>query len=148
MEVVGSADGDLRVESEEELDADEVDDVDDVDDVDAEVDDVDEVDEVVAEESVPLLELDEPVPVALPLAVVSASACIVPTRAKTPAAAASVTAAAAAAVRRAPLRTAAAAPRSLPVMAAPLRMTLCHVLRSGSSLREVCEAALRLGRSL
>ncbi|MER7687811.1 hypothetical protein [Streptomyces sp. NPDC097610] len=142
MEVVGSADGAWRVESEEELDADAVDDA---DDVDAEVDDVDEV---VAEESVPLLELDEPVPVVLPLAFVSASACIAPTRAKTPAAAASVTAAAAAAVRRAPLRTAAAAPRSLPVMAAPLRMTLCHVLRSGSSLREVCEAAVRLGRSL
>ncbi|WP_406333223.1 hypothetical protein [Streptomyces sp. NBC_00203] len=67
----------------------------------------------------PELELDEPV---LPDAVVSASAaaCIEPTRANTPAAAASVTAAAAAAVRRAPLRTAAAAPRSLPVMAAPL----------------------------
>ncbi|MFC9634655.1 hypothetical protein ACFTY8_36720 [Streptomyces mirabilis] len=46
----------------------------------------------------------------VPLAAMSASACIVPTRAKTPAAAASVTAAAAAAVRRAPLRTAAAAP--------------------------------------
>lgn len=63
------------------------------------------------------LELDEPV---LPDAVVSASACIEPTSANTPAAAASVTAAAAAAVRRAPLRTAAAARRSLPVMAAPL----------------------------
>ncbi|MFC7258227.1 hypothetical protein [Streptomyces lutosisoli] len=69
----------------------------------------------------PVLELERDEPV-LPDAVVSASAaaCIEPTRANTPAAAASVTAAAAAAVRRAPLRTAAAAPRSLPVMAAPL----------------------------
>lgn len=50
----------------------------------------------------------------VPLAVVSASACMVPTRANTPAAAASVTAAARAAVRRAPLRTAAAAPVPLP----------------------------------
>jgi len=74
---------------------------------------------VLVSELVLELELVEPV---LPDAVVSASAaaCIEPTRANTPAAAASVTAAAAAAVRRAPLRTAAAAPRSLPVMAAPL----------------------------
>ncbi|MFJ1971477.1 hypothetical protein ACIO93_22685 [Streptomyces sp. NPDC087903] len=64
------------------------------------------------------LELLDPVPV---LAVVSASACIVPTRANTPAAAASVTAAATAAVRCAPLRTAAAAPRSLEAMTVPLR---------------------------
>jgi hypothetical protein len=61
---------------------------------------------------------DEPV---LVLAVVSASDCIVPTRANTPAAAASVTAAVAAAMRRLPLRTAAAAPRSLTVMTVPLR---------------------------
>ncbi len=90
---------------------------------------------------------DDSVRVALvvPLVAVSASACIVPTRAKTPAAAASVTAAAAAAVRRAPLRTASAAPRSLPSWLL-LRMTLCHVLRSGSSLREVGEVAVRLGR--
>lgn len=54
------------------------------------------------------------------LAVVSASACIVPIRANTPAAAASVIAAVAAAVRRAPLRTAAAAPRSLVCKTVPL----------------------------
>ncbi|MDX3750051.1 hypothetical protein [Streptomyces sp. AK08-02] len=59
------------------------------------------------------------------LAVVAASDSIVPTRANTPAAAASETAAATAAVRRIPLRTAAAAPRSrsLTVMAVPLRRT-------------------------
>ncbi|MFG2958779.1 hypothetical protein ACGF5O_34330 [Streptomyces sp. NPDC048291] len=57
-----------------------------------------------------LLELDV-VPLPL-LAVVSASDCIVPTRANTPAAAASVTAAARAAVRRVPRRTAATAPLS------------------------------------
>ncbi|MEU6356615.1 hypothetical protein ABZ896_46150 [Streptomyces sp. NPDC047072] len=56
------------------------------------------------------------------LAVVSASACIVPISANIPAAAASVTAAAAAAVRRVPLRTSAAAPLSVPLaMAVPLR---------------------------
>ncbi|KOU59268.1 hypothetical protein ADK57_34125 [Streptomyces sp. MMG1533] len=68
-------------------------------------------------------EAEEDVEGVVPLAVVLASACIVPTRANTPAAAASVTAAAAAAVRRVPLRTSAAAPRSLPlpVMAVPLR---------------------------
>lgn len=57
-----------------------------------------------------LLELDV-VPVPL-LAAVSASDCMVPTRANTPAAAASVTAAARAAVRRVPRRTAATAPLS------------------------------------
>ncbi|WP_328506033.1 hypothetical protein [Streptomyces sp. NBC_00391] len=55
------------------------------------------------------------------LAVVSASACIVPISANMPAAAASVTAAAVAAVRRAPLRIPATAPRSLVVMTVPLR---------------------------
>lgn len=57
------------------------------------------------------------------LAVVCASDCIVPTRAKTPAAAARVRAAAKAVVRRAPLRTAATAPlsSSLLGMTAPLR---------------------------
>ncbi|MFE2419168.1 hypothetical protein [Streptomyces hokutonensis] len=66
---------------------------------------------------------DELVVVPVLLAVVSASVsdCIVPTRANTPAAAASVTAAVAAAMRRLPLRTAAAAPRSLTVMTVPLR---------------------------
>ncbi|MFJ2605903.1 hypothetical protein ACIO13_13130 [Streptomyces sp. NPDC087425] len=49
------------------------------------------------------------------------SVCIVPMRANIPAAAARVIAAAVAAVRRAPLRTAAAAPRSLLVIAVPLR---------------------------
>ncbi|WP_427919666.1 hypothetical protein [Streptomyces sp. cg40] len=66
---------------------------------------------------------DELVVVPVLLAVVSASVsdCNVPTRANTPAAAASVTAAVAAAMRRLPLRTAAAAPRSLTVMTVPLR---------------------------
>jgi hypothetical protein len=69
-----------------------------------------------------LPELDELVPLLLAVeAAVSESDCIVPTRANTPAAAASVTATAAAAVRRAPLRTAAAAPRSLVFMTVPLR---------------------------
>ncbi|MGI5458414.1 hypothetical protein ACQEWB_35605 [Streptomyces sp. CA-249302] len=48
------------------------------------------------------------------------SVFIVPINANIPAAAARVTAAAVAAVRRAPLRTAAAAPRSLVVMTVPL----------------------------
>ncbi|MGW3413445.1 hypothetical protein [Streptomyces sp. NPDC000888] len=130
-EDVGLSDGDWRVESEEEEEEEESD-PDDDDESEGELDEFVELDE----ESV------------VPLAVVFASACIVPIRANIPAAAASVTAAAAAAVRRVPLRTAAAAPRSLPVMAAPLRMTLCHVLRSGSSLREVCEESIRPGRSL
>jgi hypothetical protein len=60
------------------------------------------------------VELDEESEV--PLAAVSASTCMVPIRANIPAAAASVTAAATAAVRRVPLRTAAAAPHSLPVI--------------------------------
>ncbi|KUN79359.1 hypothetical protein [Streptomyces griseoruber] len=70
-------------------------------------------------ESLLVLEL-ELVPL---LADVVASACRVPIRANTPAAPASVTAAAKAAVRRAPLRTAAAAPRSssLVAMTVPLR---------------------------
>ncbi|GHI04481.1 hypothetical protein Scel_28020 [Streptomyces cellostaticus] len=54
------------------------------------------------------------------LAVVSAPECTVPIRANIPAAADSVTAGATAAVRRAPLRTAAAAPRSLVCMTVPL----------------------------
>ncbi|MFI1052558.1 hypothetical protein ACH4U3_43745 [Streptomyces griseoruber] len=72
-------------------------------------------------ESLLVLELElELVPL---LADVVASACRVPIRANTPAAPASVTAAAKAAVRRAPLRTAAAAPRSssLVAMTVPLR---------------------------
>ncbi|MFF4256206.1 hypothetical protein ACFY1L_33880 [Streptomyces sp. NPDC001663] len=88
-----------------------------------ELDELSEEDEVL-ELSVLLLEplelsvlLLELVPL---LADVSAPACNVPTRANTPAAAASVTAAARDAVRRVPLRTAAAAPRSLVVMTVPL----------------------------
>jgi hypothetical protein len=61
------------------------------------------------------------VPVLLAVVSASASDCIVPTRANTPAAAASVIAAVAAAMRRLPLRTAVAAPRSLTVMTDPLR---------------------------
>ncbi|MEV0476613.1 hypothetical protein [Streptomyces prunicolor] len=65
---------------------------------------------------------DELVVPVLPAAVsASASDCIVPTSANTPAAAASVIAAVAAAMRRLPLRTAVAAPRSLTVMTVPLR---------------------------
>jgi hypothetical protein len=88
-------------------------------------------DDVVEDASVPLplplvslpaaapeLELLDPVEV---LAVASASACEVPTRTNTPAAAAGVTAAATAAVRRASLRTAAAVPRSLLARTVPLR---------------------------
>ncbi|MEU1179669.1 hypothetical protein ABZ464_18800 [Streptomyces sp. NPDC005820] len=97
-----------------------------------------ELDESVELESSELLELPEEELSELPLdvselllelelvpllAVVVASACIVPIRANTPAAPASVIAAANAAVRRAPLRTAAAAPRSssLVAMTVPLR---------------------------
>ncbi|WP_405649076.1 hypothetical protein [Streptomyces sp. NBC_00019] len=87
-------------ESEEELD---------------EVSDTDESDDVSVPVSVLVSELDDVADDVLLLAVVSASACTMPTRANTPAAAASVTAAAAAAVRRVPLRTSAAAPRSLPL---------------------------------
>ncbi|MFC3575248.1 hypothetical protein ACFOZ0_18595 [Streptomyces yaanensis] len=100
--------------------------------------------------SVPLLLLPELVEPVLPLADVSASACIVPTRANTPAAAASVTAAAVAAVRRAPLRTAATAPvPCLPwLFPSEMTVTLCHALRSGTRLREVCEAPIRSRRTL
>ncbi|SDP64980.1 hypothetical protein SAMN04487981_1315 [Streptomyces sp. cf386] len=76
------------------------------------------LDEVLSEAE---LSVDVELLVCVPLlAVVSASACIVPIRANTPAAAASVIAAVAAAVRRAPLRTAAAAPRSLVRKTVPL----------------------------
>ncbi|MFJ3777461.1 hypothetical protein ACIPX0_37795 [Streptomyces sp. NPDC090075] len=101
------------------------------DEEDEEDEDDEEDDEVEDEVDVEELSLLEPellsavlllVVVPLPLlAVVSASDCIVPTRANTPADAASVTAAARAAVRLVPLRTAAAAPRcSLSVMTDPL----------------------------
>ena len=89
-------------------------------DVEVELSDVDEVLEEADGEGV---EDDDELLVPVLLAAVSASAsdCIVPTRAKTPAAAASVIAAVAAAMRRFPLRTAVAAPRSLTVMTVPLR---------------------------
>jgi hypothetical protein len=70
------------------------------------------------------------------------SVCIVPISANVPATAASVTAVAVAAVRRAPLRTAATAPRSLFVIAVPSLVTCCHTPRSGTDLREVCEVPL------
>ncbi|MFK0285304.1 hypothetical protein ACIQVL_33220 [Streptomyces sp. NPDC090499] len=100
--------------SEDDEDDEDEDDEDDEDD-ELELEEPDELEELsvsdVELELLPeLLELDV-VPLPL-LAVVSASDCIVPTRANTPAAAASVTAAARAAVRRVPRRTAAAAPRS------------------------------------
>ncbi|MFJ3797749.1 hypothetical protein ACIPSJ_15810 [Streptomyces sp. NPDC090088] len=101
------------------------------DEEDEDDEDDEEDDEVEDEVDVEELSLLEPellsavlllVVVPLPLlAVVSASDCIVPTRANTPADAASTTAAARAAVRLVPLRTAAAAPRcSLSVMTDPL----------------------------
>ncbi|MGW3311801.1 hypothetical protein ACWDG9_35055 [Streptomyces sp. NPDC001073] len=95
-------------------------DVEDEDDVEVELSDVDEVLEEADGEGV---EDDDELLVPVLLAAVSASAsdCTVPTRAKTPAAAASVIAAVAAAMRRFPLRTAVAAPRSLTVMTVPLR---------------------------
>jgi hypothetical protein len=97
-------------------DEDEVDEEDE-EEVEDELSDVDELEEEADGDG------DDELVVPVLLAVVSASAadCIVPTRANTPAAAASVTAAVAAAMRRLPLRTAAAAPRSLTVMAVPLR---------------------------
>ncbi|MFC8515084.1 hypothetical protein [Streptomyces sp. NPDC057257] len=84
---------------------------------------VSEVEELLDDEddvSVLLLELDVLVPVSL-LADAELSDCMVPISANIPAAAASVVAAVSAAMRRVPLRTAAAAPRSLVVMTVPLR---------------------------
>ncbi|MGW3450024.1 hypothetical protein [Streptomyces sp. NPDC001076] len=105
---VSPSEEDWRSEEDEEEDED---DEDDEESVDLEVEDEElSVFEVESELFPELLELDV-VPLPL-LAVVSASDCIVPTRANTPAAAASVTAAARAAVRRVPRRTAAAAPLS------------------------------------
>ncbi|MFD4879351.1 hypothetical protein ACFWOB_39175 [Streptomyces sp. NPDC058420] len=102
---------------EDEEDEDDEDDEDDGDDVEVELSDVDEVLEDADGEG------DDELVVPVLLAAVSASAsdCTVPTRANTPAAAASVTAAVTAAMRRLPLRTAVAAPRSLTVMTVPLR---------------------------
>ena len=98
-------------------DDDEVEDEEDEDDDEVELSDVDEVLEEADGEGD-----DELVVPVLPAAVsASASDCIVPTRANTPAAAASVIAAVAAAMRRLPLRTAVAAPRSLTAMTVPLR---------------------------
>ncbi|MEU1167107.1 hypothetical protein ABZ372_45170 [Streptomyces sp. NPDC005921] len=110
---------DWRSEDEEDEDEDDEDDEED-DEVEDEVDvDVDELSLLEPELlSAVLLLVVVPLPL---LAVVSASDCIVPTRANTPADAASVIAAARAAVRLVPLRTAAAAPRcSLSVMTDPL----------------------------
>ncbi|MET7569979.1 hypothetical protein ABZT04_15960 [Streptomyces sp. NPDC005492] len=95
-------------EDEEDEDEDELSVLDVVDEADGEGVAVEEAD-------------DEPVLVLLAVVSASVDVCIVPTRANTPAAAASVTAAVAAAIRRLPLRTAAAAPRSLTVMVVPLR---------------------------
>ncbi|MFG2967571.1 hypothetical protein ACGFZS_30300 [Streptomyces sp. NPDC048288] len=109
---------DWRSEDDEEVDEDEEEDDEDDEDDDEE----DEVEELSLLEPELLSAVLLLVVVALPLlAVVSASDCIVPTRANTPADAASVIAAARAAVRLVPLRTAAAAPRcSLSVMTDPL----------------------------
>ncbi|WP_262059195.1 hypothetical protein [Streptomyces sp. STR69] len=98
-------------------DEDEEDEDEDEEDEEVELSDVDEVEEVADGEGGD----DVLVPVLLAAVSASVSDCIVPTRANTPAAAASVTAAVAAAMRRLPLRTAVAAPRSLTVMTVPLR---------------------------
>ncbi|UXX95661.1 hypothetical protein N7U49_34275 [Streptomyces sp. AD2-2] len=105
---------------EDDVTPDEDEDVEDEEDVEVELSDVDEVLEEADGEGI---EDDDELLVPVLLAAVSASAtdCTVPTRAKTPAAAASVIAAVAAAMRRFPLRTAVAAPRSLTVMTVPLR---------------------------
>ena len=105
---------------EDDVTPDEDEDVEDEEDVEVELSDVDEVLEEADGEGV---EDDDELLVPVLLAAVSASAsdCTVPTRAKTPAAAANVIAAVAAAMRRFPLRTAVAAPRSLTVMTVPLR---------------------------
>ncbi|MFK0112625.1 hypothetical protein [Streptomyces sp. NPDC091217] len=95
-------------DDEDDEDDDELDESVDLDDDEVEVE-VEELSVLEPELLPELLALDV---VPLLLAVVSASDCIVPTRANTPAAAASVTAAARAAVRRVPRRTAAAAPFS------------------------------------
>ena len=108
------------VTPDEDVDVEDEEDEEEGDDVEVELSVVDEVLEEADGEGV---EDDDELLVPVLLAVVSASAsdCIVPTRAKTPAAAASVIAAVAAAMRRFPLRTAVAAPRSLTVMTVPLR---------------------------
>ncbi|MFJ8059732.1 hypothetical protein [Streptomyces sp. NPDC096142] len=129
MESVEPPDEDVTPDDDWRSDEDEDDDEDDEEDEDDE-DDSDDEDDVVLEPSdVDAVvedadgEGDDDVVVPVPLAAVSASASdrTVPTRANTPAAAASVTAAVTAAMRRLPLRTAVAAPRSLTVMTVPLR---------------------------
>ncbi|MFJ2163320.1 hypothetical protein [Streptomyces sp. NPDC087856] len=116
MESVEPPEDDVTPDEDEDVDED----VEDEEDVEVELSDVDEVLEEADGEGV---EDDDELLVPVLLAAVSASAsdCTVPTRAKTPAAAASVIAAVAAAMRRFPLRTAVAAPRSLTVMTVPLR---------------------------
>ncbi|MER7641766.1 hypothetical protein [Streptomyces sp. NPDC126522] len=116
MESVEPPEDDVTPDEDEDVDED----VEDEEDVEVELSDVDEVLEEADGEGV---EDDNELLVPVLLAAVSASAsdCTVPTRAKTPAAAASVIAAVAAAMRRFPLRTAVAAPRSLTVMTVPLR---------------------------
>ncbi|WP_405863844.1 hypothetical protein OG407_36490 [Streptomyces sp. NBC_01515] len=111
---------DWRSDDEDEDEGEEDEDEEDEDDDEVELSDVDEVLEEADGEGVE--DDDELFVPVLPAAVsASASDCIVPTRANTPAAAASVIAAVAAAMRRFPLRTAVAAPRSLTVMTVPLR---------------------------
>ncbi|WOX12972.1 hypothetical protein [Streptomyces sp. N50] len=114
MESVEPPEDDVTPDEDEDVD---VEDEEDEDDVEVELSDVDEVLEEADGDG------DDELVVPVLLAAVSASAsdCIVPTRANTPAAAASVIAAVAAAMRRFPLRTAVAAPRSLTVMTVPLR---------------------------
>jgi hypothetical protein len=117
VESVEPPEDDVTPDEDEDDDVEDEEDEDDEDDEDVELSVVDEVLEEADGEG------DDELVVPVLLAVVSASAsdCIVPTRANTPAAAASVIAAVAAAMRRFPLRTAVAAPRSLTVMTVPLR---------------------------
>lgn len=121
MESVELPDDDVTPDEDDwRSDEDEGEDEEDEEDEDDEEVELSDVDEVLEEADG---EGDDELVVPVLLAVVSASAsdCIVPTRANTPAAAASVIAAVAAAMRRLPLRTAVAAPRSLTVMTVPLR---------------------------
>ncbi|WP_406453883.1 hypothetical protein OH768_15060 [Streptomyces sp. NBC_01622] len=115
MESVEPPEDDVTPDEDDWRSDEDEEDEEDEDDEEVELSDVDEVEEEVDGEG------DDEVLVPVLLAVVSASDCNVPTRANTPAVAASVTAAVAAAMRRLPLRTAAAAPRSLTVMTVPLR---------------------------
>ncbi|MEV6546603.1 hypothetical protein [Streptomyces sp. NPDC051665] len=118
MESVEPPEDDVTPDEDDWRSDDEDEDEEDDDEVEDEVE-LSDVDEVVEEADG---EGDDElvVPVLLAAVPASASDCIVPTRANTPAAA-SVIAAVAAAMRRFPLRTAVAAPRSLTVMTVPLR---------------------------